>query len=107
MVENDFFITWHPCNDPRVSHAWRPATPAGSHACAIQSAKPRSSSLIEVFDRVLASTCLTITAQYSECEPSFDGSWPDTTTLYGGTEPQLPWPEIGRASCRERVCQYV
>src|SRR3546814_3711852 len=21
MVENDFFITWLPCNDPRVSHA--------------------------------------------------------------------------------------
>src|SRR3546814_12183444 len=21
--------------------------------------------------------------------------------------PHFPWPEIGRASCRERVCQYV
>lgn len=50
-----------------------------------QSARPRSSSLTLVLLRVLASTCLTITAQYSECEPSLDGSCPDTTTLYGGT----------------------
>ena len=40
-----------------------------------------------VFARVFASTCFTITAQYSECEPSFAGNCPDTTTLYGGTEP--------------------
>ena len=40
-----------------------------------------------VFARVFASTCLTITAQYSECEPSFAGSEPETTTLYGGTRP--------------------
>jgi len=52
-----------------------------------QSARPRSSSLTLVLLRVLASTCLTITAQYSECDPSLDGNWPDTTTLYGGTEP--------------------
>ena len=52
-----------------------------------QSASPRSRSLIDVLARVFASTCLTITAQYSECVPSFEGNWPDTTTLYGGTEP--------------------
>src|SRR5690606_26203023 len=51
------------------------------------SASPRSRSLIEVFERVRASTRLTITAQYSECEPSAAGSCPDTTTLYGGTYP--------------------
>ena len=51
------------------------------------SARPRNSSLMLVLERVFASTCLTITAQYSECEPSFAGSWPDTTTLYGGTDP--------------------
>ena len=50
-----------------------------------QSANPRSRSLTLVLLRVLASTCLTITAQYSECVPSLDGSEPLTTTLYGGT----------------------
>src|SRR5690606_37532121 len=64
-----------------VSHARLRSPPAGSHARVGQSARPRSSSLIEVFDRVLASTCLTITAQYSECDRSFAGSWPETTTL--------------------------
>ena len=52
-----------------------------------QSANPRNRSLMLVFDSVFASTCFTITAQYSECEPSLAGNWPDTTTLYGGTEP--------------------
>src|SRR5690606_5252401 len=47
--------------------------------------QPRSSSLMLVLARVFASTCLTITAQYSECEPSAAGSEPDTTTLPGGT----------------------
>lgn len=50
-----------------------------------QSARPRSSSLTLVLLRVFSSTCLTITAQYSECEPSAAGSEPDTTTLPGGT----------------------
>ena len=50
-----------------------------------QSANPRSNSLTEVLLRVFASTCLTITAQYSECEPSLAGNWPDTTTLFSGT----------------------
>ena len=50
----------------------------------LQSARPRSRSLTLVLLRVLASTCLTITAQYSECVPSLLGSEPDTTTLYGG-----------------------
>ena len=54
---------------------------------AAQSANPRSRSLMLVFARVLASTCLTITAQYSEWLPSFAGSEPDTTTLPGGTLP--------------------
>ena len=47
----------------------------------------RSSSLIEVLLRVLASTCLTITAAYSEYLPSAEGSWPETTTLPAGTRP--------------------
>src|SRR5690606_42131213 len=47
--------------------------------------QPRSSSLMLVLARVLASTCLTTTAQYSEWLPSAAGSEPDTTTLYGGT----------------------
>src|SRR5690606_11960099 len=50
-------------------------------------ASPRSRSLTEVLARVRASTRLTITAQYSECEPSAAGSCPDTTTLYGGMRP--------------------
>src|SRR5690606_21889601 len=70
-----------------VSHVRQPPTPAGSHAPADQSAKPRSNSLTEVLARVRASTCLTITAQYSECEPSLAGNCPDTTTLPGGTTP--------------------
>ena len=52
-----------------------------------QSANPRSSSFTLVLPRVFSSTCLTITAQYSEWLPSAAGSEPDTTTLYGGTEP--------------------
>ena len=34
-----------------------------------------------VLPMVLASTCLTITAQYSECEPSFAGSCPVDSRL--------------------------
>src|SRR5690606_5091430 len=71
---------------PRLSHAGGLPTPAEGHDPPY-SASPRSNSLTEVLLRVLASTCLTITAQYSECDPSFDGSCPDTTTLYGGTRP--------------------
>jgi hypothetical protein len=45
-------------------------------------------SLIEVFDRVCASTVLTITAQY---KPGLDGSLfgklPGTITEYAGTSP--------------------
>ena len=48
--------------------AWRPAS-RGHH------------------QSIRSSTCLTITAQYSEWLPSAAGSEPDTTTLYGGTEP--------------------
>ncbi len=51
----------------------------------IQSANPRNRSFTLVLLRVRASTCLTMTAQYSECVPSLDGSEPLTTTLYGGT----------------------
>ena len=40
---------------------------------------------MEVFERVFASTCFTITAQYNECEPSAEGSEPETTTEPGGT----------------------
>lgn len=46
---------------------------------------PRSRSLMLVLARVFASTCLTMTAQYSEWLPSAAGSEPDTTTLPGGT----------------------
>src|SRR3546814_4116887 len=28
-------------------------------------------------------------------------------TAYGRSGPRAAWPEIGRASCRERVCPYV
>src|SRR5690606_9060878 len=65
------------CRSSSIRRAWWPC----------QSARPRNRSLMLVLDRVFASTCLTITAQYSECEPSLAGSWPDTTTLYGGTDP--------------------
>ncbi len=51
------------------------------------SANPRNKSLTDVLLRVFSSTCLTITAQYSEWLPSAAGSEPDTTTLYGGTLP--------------------
>lgn len=46
-----------------------------------QSANPRSRSLTLVLPRVFSSTCLTITAQYSEWLPSAAGSAPETTTL--------------------------
>src|SRR5690606_5680998 len=48
---------------------------------------PRSSSLIPVFERVCASTRLTITAQYRLYLPSADGRLPDTTTEPDGTRP--------------------
>ena len=57
--------------------AWRPA----SRDTINQSANPRSSSFTLVLPRVFSSTCLTITAQYSEWLPSAAGSEPDTTTL--------------------------
>jgi hypothetical protein len=47
----------------------------------------RSSSLIEVFARVCASTRLTMTAQYSPYLPSLEGRVPDTTTDPAGTRP--------------------
>ena len=49
----------------------------------------RKSSLIEVFDRVLASTFLTITAQYNEGPSGLTllGKLPGTTTEYAGTLP--------------------
>src|SRR5690606_27058840 len=71
---------------PWLSHAWARPTPAEGNDPPY-SARPRSKSLTEVLLRVFASTCLTITAQYSECDPSFAGNCPDTTTLYGGTRP--------------------
>ena len=61
------------------------ARPGLTRSRPTQSANPRSRSLTLVLLRVFASTCFTITAQYSECEPSLDGNCPDTTTLYGGT----------------------
>ena len=48
---------------------------------------PRNSSLMLVFARVLASTCLTITAQYRPYLPSADGRVPGTTTDPAGTRP--------------------
>ncbi len=48
---------------------------------------PRSSSLMPVLARVLASTCLTMTAQYRLYLPSLEGSEPDTTTEPAGTRP--------------------
>ncbi len=66
----------------RTTHAGQPSDDTIS-----QSASPRKRSLTEVLLRVFSSTCLTITAQYSEWLPSAAGSEPDTTTLYGGTEP--------------------
>src|SRR5690606_35538033 len=48
---------------------------------------PRRRSMMEVLARGRASTRLTMTAQYSECEPSSAGSWPVMTTLYGGLRP--------------------
>jgi hypothetical protein len=47
----------------------------------------RSSSFSDVFERVFASTFLTMTAQYSEYLPSFDGRLPATTTEPAGTRP--------------------
>jgi hypothetical protein len=51
------------------------------------STAPRSRSFTLVFARVFASTCFTITAQYSEYFPSADGNEPETTTLPAGTRP--------------------
>ena len=48
---------------------------------------PLNKSLILVFARVFASTCLTITAQYRLQVPSLDGKFPDTTTDPAGTWP--------------------
>src|SRR6266516_7835047 len=48
---------------------------------------PRNSSLMLVFARVLASTCLTITAQYRPYLPSAEGRVPGTTTDPAGTRP--------------------
>src|SRR5690606_12079894 len=66
-----------------------PAGIAGRQAveCHRHSARPRRRSLMEVLVRVRASTRVTITAQCSECERSAAGSWPETTTLYGGMRP--------------------
>ena len=47
----------------------------------------RSRSLMLVLARVLASTCLTMTAQYRLHLPSADGSEPETTTDPAGTRP--------------------
>ena len=47
----------------------------------------RSSSLMLVFARVFASTCLTMTAQYRLWLPSAAGRLPATTTLPAGTRP--------------------
>src|SRR6185436_19155483 len=46
-----------------------------------------SSSLMLVLARVLASTCLTITAQYRLYFPSGEGRFPDTTTEPAGILP--------------------
>src|SRR3989344_1211326 len=48
---------------------------------------PRSRSLMLVFERVCASTRLTITAQYSEYLPSAEGRLPETTTEPAGMRP--------------------
>ena len=53
-----------------------------------QPAKPRSKSFTEVLARVFSSTCLTITAQYSECEPSAARTDPDPNTQPRGTQPE-------------------
>jgi hypothetical protein len=47
----------------------------------------RSKSLIEVFDRVCASTRFTMTAQFSDYLPSAVGRLPGTTTEPAGTRP--------------------
>ena len=72
-----------PARPSLVGRSGARALPIGQHPSALP--HPRRSSLIDVFDRVFASTCFTITAQYSECVPSADGSDPDTTTEPGGT----------------------
>src|SRR3546814_15893937 len=67
----------------------------------------RSNSLTEVLLRVLASTCLTITAQYSEYRPSADGSEPATTTLPAGTRSEES--RVGKGcvrTCRSRWSPY-
>ena len=72
-----------PARPSLVGRSGARALPIGQHPSALP--HPRRSSLIDVFDRVFASTCFTITAQYSECVPSADGNDPDTTTEPGGT----------------------
>ena len=56
--------------------AWLPGAEIRFMAsfAAPQSANPRNNSLMLVLERVLASTCLTITAQYNECDPSLAGN---------------------------------
>jgi hypothetical protein len=78
--------------DPAILPAFRvPCGPrAGSEAPRLRGPRPgypRSSSFTEVFARVLASTRLTITAQYRLWLPSSAGNEPLTTTLPAGTRP--------------------
>ena len=71
---------------------------ANATACYI-----RSSSLIEVFARVCASTFLTMTAQASECEPSAAGRMPGTTTEPAGTRPKVTSPRLAIVDPRARA----
>src|SRR5258706_15841237 len=59
----------------------------GAQAPPSQSSTARSSALMPTLSRVLASTRLTMTAQYRLYLPPADGRFPDTTTDPGGTRP--------------------
>ena len=73
--------------DPKMtmSRTWRDISVFLTHVTTPQI--PRSNSLMPVLARVLASTRLTITAQYREYLPSSEGRLPDTTTEPAGTRP--------------------
>jgi hypothetical protein len=55
-------------------------------------AQSRSNSLMLVFARVFASTCLTMMAQYKLYLPSAEGRLPETTTEPGGILPYVTSP---------------
>src|SRR3546814_80777 len=87
MVENDFFITQLPCNDPLCV-----ACPAPAHPCRKSCLRDSVGQTAQQFiDRGLRSRprvdLLDDHRAVQRMRAVLRCSWPDTTTLYGGTEP--------------------